>query len=117
MESYKPGLHIISTFSAPVSFLTDATNCRKFFDHIILQLGLTDVGSVYHSFSNGGFTAVICLTESHISIHTWPEYGIATFDVFLSSFKNDNSEKVRRFYSETIQYFQATEINKQEITR
>lgn len=117
MEDYKPGLHILSTFSAPVSFLTDAEGCKLFFNGIIHQLGLTEVGCVYHSFPNNGFTAVVGLTESHVSIHTWPEFGLATFDVFLSNFTNDNSEKVRTFYAETIRYFQATELNRQEVKR
>lgn len=34
------------------------------------------------SFENAGFTFVYHLSESHASCHTWPEYGIATFDVY-----------------------------------
>ncbi|OED36383.1 S-adenosylmethionine decarboxylase proenzyme [Chromatiales bacterium (ex Bugula neritina AB1)] len=31
----------------------------------------------------GGVTGVALLAESHISVHTWPEYDYAAFDVFL----------------------------------
>tara|TARA_R100001480_G_scaffold140499_1_gene137773 strand:- start:56 stop:391 length:336 start_codon:yes stop_codon:yes gene_type:complete len=41
---------------------------------------LLDVSS--HKFSPHGVTAVALLAESHISIHTWPENGIAVCDVF-----------------------------------
>ncbi len=36
-----------------------------------------------HRFNNGGITGVALLAESHISIHTWPEYEYAAFDVFM----------------------------------
>ena len=35
-----------------------------------------------HKFDPHGVTAVVLLAESHISIHTWPEYGTAVCDVF-----------------------------------
>ena len=28
-------------------------------------------------------TGVVLLAESHISIHTWPEYGFAAVDIFM----------------------------------
>lgn len=116
-KSYTPGLHILSTFKAAEQHLTDAKSCRQFFNDTIAQYQLAKVGEAYHSFDNGGFTAIVCLTESHLSIHTWPEYGIATFDVFLSNFNNDNSNKVRAIYQDTLRYFNATETNKQEMLR
>lgn len=37
-----------------------------------------------HRFTaNGGISGVAVLAESHISLHTWPEYGYAAFDVFM----------------------------------
>jgi len=37
-----------------------------------------------HKFSGGGgVTGVALLAESHISVHTWPEYDYAAFDVFM----------------------------------
>jgi S-adenosylmethionine decarboxylase len=117
MPGYNPGLHIISSFSAGVAQLNDARGCKQIFDELIGELTLQKVGEVYHSFEGGGFTAVVCLTESHVSIHTWPEFNLATFDVFLSDFRNNNSEKVREFFSRSIEYFNATVISKQEISR
>lgn len=35
-----------------------------------------------HAFSPHGVTGMLLLAESHISIHTWPEYGYAALDVF-----------------------------------
>ena len=114
---YKPGLHILCTFSAAQATLVDAGACKQLFDEITGALGLQKVGEVYHSFAEGGYTAVVALTESHVSIHTWPEYGLATFDVFLSSFKQDNRDRVIAFFDATIAGFGATIVNQQEIVR
>jgi len=35
-----------------------------------------------HKFSPQGVTAIALLSESHISIHTWPETGVAVCDIF-----------------------------------
>ena len=117
MSTYTPGLHILATFSAPVDLLTAVSGCQAHFDGLVASLGLTKVGETYHAFPNCGFTAVVCLTESHISIHTWPEHGIATFDVFLSNFLHDNTSKVRQCYTETLRFFKASELTKTELMR
>ena len=36
-------------------------------------------------FPNGGVTGIAVLTESHITVHTWPERGYAALDVFTCS--------------------------------
>jgi len=41
---------------------------------------LLDISS--HKFDPQGVTAIALLAESHISIHTWPEKGMAVCDVF-----------------------------------
>lgn len=109
MSAYKPGLHILSTFYAPPDSLCNMEGCRQLFDELISGLELTKVGEVYHSFPGAGFTAAICLTESHASIHTWPEYGLATFDIFLSNYRNDNQEKAHAFHQATLSFFQGTD--------
>lgn len=114
---YNPGLHIASTLKTQSVHLKDASTCKIFYDSIIKKLNLHKVGEVYHEFDNKSFTAVICLTESHISIHTWPEYGHVTFDVFLSNYKEDNTVKARSIYEETLAFFNAVETNKHEILR
>lgn len=36
-----------------------------------------------HQFSPNGVTGVAILSESHISVHTWPERNFAAFDIFM----------------------------------
>jgi S-adenosylmethionine decarboxylase len=38
---------------------------------------------LHHFAPNGGVSGVAVLAESHISIHSWPEYGYAALDVFM----------------------------------
>lgn len=38
---------------------------------------------LHHFTPNGGISGVAVLAESHISIHTWPEYEYAALDVFM----------------------------------
>ncbi|WP_316783936.1 S-adenosylmethionine decarboxylase [Pedobacter frigiditerrae] len=116
--SYKPGLHILSEFTSTKStYLSSFEPCKELFNSLIELNELQKVGEVYHNFENGGFTAVICLTESHLSIHTWPEYELATFDIFLSNYKKDNTLKVNLIYNEVLAFFEGIETQKNEIIR
>lgn len=47
-----------------------------------LKSGATIVGSHFHTFNPHGVSGVIIIAESHLSIHTWPEYGYAAVDIF-----------------------------------
>jgi S-adenosylmethionine decarboxylase len=42
----------------------------------------TVVDIVFHKFSPQGVSGVVVIMESHIAIHTWPEYGYAAVDIF-----------------------------------
>jgi S-adenosylmethionine decarboxylase len=44
----------------------------------------TILHTYFHHFGNEyGVTGIIALSESHMSIHTWPEYNYAAVDIFL----------------------------------
>ena len=47
-----------------------------------LKGGATIIGESFHKFSPLGVTGVISIAESHIFIHTWPEYSYAAVDIF-----------------------------------
>jgi S-adenosylmethionine decarboxylase len=115
---YKPGLHLISEFQVKnTDILKDSTTLKKYLDLVIDQHKLTKVGEVYHQFDGSGYTAVICLTESHISIHTWPEFNRVTFDVFLSNFMNYNNDIATSIHDGVLQLLQATEVQKTVLNR
>ena len=47
--------------------------------------GVTVMNEYFHKFEKHGqgFTGVVCLAESHVSIHTWPEYKKMAIDIFI----------------------------------
>ena len=42
----------------------------------------TIVDVSFHEFSPFGISGMVIIAESHLSIHTWPEYGYAAVDIF-----------------------------------
>ncbi len=44
--------------------------------------GATIIGESFHQFHPIGVTGVLAIAESHLSIHTWPEYAYAALDIF-----------------------------------
>ena len=45
-------------------------------------VGATIVGESFHKFNPLGVTGVLAIAESHMCIHTWPEYAYAAVDIF-----------------------------------
>ena len=46
------------------------------------ETGATVVGKIFHQFSPQGVTGVVAIAESHLCIHTWPEFAYAAVDIF-----------------------------------
>lgn len=46
------------------------------------RMGATIVASEFHQFNPYGVSGMVIISESHLSIHTWPEYGYAAVDIF-----------------------------------
>lgn len=44
--------------------------------------GATIVQKTFHHFSPYGVSGVVVISESHLAIHTWPEFGYAAVDLF-----------------------------------
>ncbi len=47
-----------------------------------IECGATVVQKNFHHFSPYGVSGVVVIAESHLAIHTWPEYGYAAVDLF-----------------------------------
>lgn len=73
----------------------------------------TIVSDAFHSFSPQGVSGVVVIAESHISIHTWPEIGYASVDVYTCSDKMDPQAAID-FLKEC---FHAEKVHQQMIER
>jgi S-adenosylmethionine decarboxylase proenzyme len=62
--------------------LNDLDFLRNAMIEAAIACGATVLGESFHHFSPQGVSGVVVIAESHLSIHTWPEYGYAAVDVF-----------------------------------
>lgn len=62
--------------------LNDVEHVRRSMVKAALATGATVVGELFHHFSPHGVSGVVVIAESHLAIHTWPEYGYAAVDLF-----------------------------------
>jgi S-adenosylmethionine decarboxylase len=64
--------------------LADIAHLRLLFDRIIRDLELHVVGEIsWHQFPEpGGVTGLALLSESHLTCHTYPEFGAASFNLY-----------------------------------
>lgn len=66
------------------NLLRDEATLRRVFARIIDDLGLKTLNRpLWHKFGGeGGVTGLVMLTESHLACHTYPEYKIATINLY-----------------------------------
>jgi len=80
-----PGRHVLADFRgvAP-GLLTDAQALERHMTAAARAAGAQVLSAHFHHFGDGaGVTGVILLSESHISIHSWPEHRFAALDIFM----------------------------------
>ena len=119
------GLHLTADLAAcrcDPALLTDGARLADLCTTLTLQAGLTVVADRWHRFADpagspGGVTGMLLLAESHLAIHTWPELGGITLDVYVCNFSEDNSEKARRLMSGLENAFQPGRTRRQHLHR
>lgn len=117
--TYQKGSHaIVDIEEVDITKLKDVHTLIHLWKNWIDACELHILGEVVHTFEHsGGFTAVICLSESHMSIHTWPEAGRLTFDVFLSNYQKVNDGHVSTIVAKTKEYFGGNSVLEKMIQR
>lgn len=77
------GRHILAEFFlCDRTLLNDTIQIEKIMCDAAVRCGATIVQSTFHTFNPHGVSGVVVIQESHLAIHTWPEYGYAAIDVF-----------------------------------
>lgn len=81
-------------------YICDLSNCNRdvlmdsdyaytVFARAVRNSGLTVVDEGFYKFSPHGFTCFLLLSESHASLHAWPEYGYCAIDLFTCALGKD----------------------------
>lgn len=119
------GLHLTADLhdcTCHQALLTDEKQLAELCTSAVARSGLTTVADRWHAFPSwqgqpGGVTGTVLLAESHLAIHTWPERGAVTLDVYVCNFTEDNSGKARALI-ETLQgAFQPRSAHRQQLYR
>jgi spermidine synthase len=114
------GLHLIGDLTGcrcDPQLLLDGARFREKCIELVNDAGLTIMDVSFHQFPGSGYTGAVVLAESHLAIHTWPETGGLTLDVYVCNFSADNSAKARRVFEAIIEHFQPTDAARHEIER
>ncbi|MBL4826777.1 MAG: adenosylmethionine decarboxylase [Spongiibacteraceae bacterium] len=73
---------LVELFDCNVETLKDQSLLTALLNQAAVAANVTIVQSVFHQFSPQGVTGVVIIEESHLSIHTWPEYAYASVDFY-----------------------------------
>lgn len=77
------GRHILVEFyQCSPDILNDVEKVREMMIDATNRSGATLVTENFHHFNPYGVSGVVVIAESHLTIHTWPEYGYAAVDLF-----------------------------------
>ena len=77
------GKHLLlDLIDCDAALLDDIEYLREVVTNTARQIGATVIKDSFYQFTPQGVSGVIIIAESHISIHTWPEYKFAAVDVF-----------------------------------
>lgn len=77
------GRHIIvEYYQCAPELLNDVVHIEKSMVAAAEEAGATIINTTFHHFSPYGVSGVVVIQESHLAIHTWPEYGYASVDLF-----------------------------------
>ena len=92
------GKHLLLELTGcDAALLNDIEYLRKVVSDTAGQIGATVIKDSFYQFTPQGVSVVVIIAESHISIHTWPEYGFAAVDVFTCGDVIDPKKAVQPF--------------------
>ena len=113
------GIHLLGEWfeCAETQAFNDAATLRALCLGLTERAGLAAVGDRFHQFDPQGVTGAVILAESHLAVHTWPEMGSVTLDVYVCNFTTDNTDKARRLFEELERSLKPERTRYQEIQR
>jgi len=120
------GLHLCADLSgcaAAAPLMHDAEALRHLCVEAVGAAGLGAVAELFHRFEpapgqeQSGITGVVLLAESHLAVHTWPELGAVTLDVYVCNLGADNAARAEALLDMLTQAFAPREAAVQRLER
>jgi S-adenosylmethionine decarboxylase len=86
---------------------------------VVADSGLQAVGELFHAFGDAGegVTGVVLLAESHLAVHTWPELGGATADVYVCNHGRNNDSRAVALLAALEAPFKASHVERHQLRR
>lgn len=82
-NSNRAGVHIIADiYNVPENIICDFEFLKNLMIISVEKMEATILFVESYIFDNNGYTCIIGLAESHMSIHTWPEKNFISMDIF-----------------------------------
>lgn len=120
------GLHLTADLrgvEAALPLMLETEALRTLCLQAVEAAGLGAVGELFHRFGPApgseqtGITGIVLLAESHLAIHTWPELGGVTLDVYVCNLGQDNSARAEALLARLLEAFGPREVRRQQLQR
>ena len=85
---------IIEMYDCDVKIINNHEKVEEILVEAARVAGANIVNQVFHKFNPHGVSGVVVISESHLSIHTWPEFGYCAVDVFTCGETINNKKAV-----------------------
>lgn len=118
------GLHILAELHAcacDAALLHDVVPLRALCLAACREAGLMVVAEAFHGFGTAaapaGATGAVVLAESHLAVHTWPELGGVTLDLYVCNYSQDNRAAAEAAYARLAAAFQPQRSQRRDLLR
>ena len=104
---------IVELYGCNRALLDNPTDSERILVDAVNRSGATIIQPFFHHFSPHGVSGVVVIAESHVAIHTWPEYAYCAVDIFTCGNQVDTDMIFEHIRTE----FGAARISVMEVKR
>ncbi|NLY29298.1 MAG: S-adenosylmethionine decarboxylase proenzyme [Firmicutes bacterium] len=108
------GRHVLcEAYGCDPKVLDDKDQVENIMVQAALHAGAEVREVAFHKFAPQGVSGVVVISESHLAIHTWPEYEYAAIDVFTCGHTVDPWNALNYM----LEHFKAKDTDSSEVKR
>lgn len=114
------GIHILANLynCKNKEILLDEGLLENEIKSLIKKSGLGIVGKCFYKFENAGVTGIFLISESHVSVHTWPEKNNSlNLDIFTCNVSGNNEDKAKNLFKDLKKLFDPAKIKSKVVKR